>query len=125
MGFILFNSSQRFSEGTIQDWKEYRWVYFVQLQPEIQCGNNLRVGRIQGNRICKNLEVTEGRGHTFEGGLVQVCSSEHAHLICIKMASYKESSNRISNFKAMIKRQFHRLVPDKKRLIYIQIKVID
>ena len=25
--------------------------YFVQLEPEIQCGNNSRAGRIQGNKV--------------------------------------------------------------------------
>ena len=30
-------------------------VYFVQLEPNNQCGNNSRVGRIQGNTVTNNF----------------------------------------------------------------------
>ena len=43
--------------GTIQ-----RWVCFVQLEPDNQCGNNSRIGRIQGN-------------------MVYACLLEHAHVL--------------------------------------------
>ena len=59
------------------------------------------------------------------------CMQFWACTLCIKRTSYKEYGNRMcwkspfSNFKAMMKWQFHKLASDKMESIYIQIKVGD